>query len=81
MPTFRPNHPADFYAKKKELPIFKNFLSTHNISYSVLISNVTEAILKQRTLKKTNRFKEGKYDYEHYHPLNEVNIAYLTVLQ
>lgn len=73
MPTFRPHHPADFYAKRKELPILKKFLNDRNISYSILVGNVTDSIFKQRTLKKRNRFRNGKYDYEHYHPLNEIH--------
>ena len=72
MPTFRPNHPADFYAKKVELPIIKEYLKKRNISYQVLVENVTKAILKQRTMRRRHRYNKGEYDYQKFHPLDEV---------
>ena len=70
MPTFRINHPADFYVKKKENRILKKFLAINKIQYTPLVSNVTDAILKQRPTRPKK--KNEKYDYEQYHPLEEV---------
>ncbi len=73
MPTFRPNHPADFYAKKTELTIMEEFLKNKSIKYEVLVKNVTEALLKQRTAKRRYRYHKGaQYDYQKFHPLDEV---------
>ncbi|XP_028414408.1 carboxypeptidase B-like [Dendronephthya gigantea] len=73
MPTFRPNHPADFYAKKSELPIIEDFLTNKSIPYRILIRNVTKAIWKQRTTRRRNRYKMGEYDYQKFHPLAEIH--------
>lgn len=72
MPTFRPKHPADFYAKKSELPIIKSFLRNKSIAYSILVKNVTKAIWKQRTIRRRRRYKMKEYDYQKFHPLDEV---------
>lgn len=72
MPTFRANHPADFYVKKAELPIIKDFLQNKSVAYSVLVNNVTEAILRQRTSRRRHRYNKGEYDYHKFHPLDEV---------
>jgi hypothetical protein len=72
MPTFRPNHPADFYATAKQLPIMKEFLQNKSINYSVLVSNVTEKLLKQRTARRRYRYHKKEYDYQKFHPLDEV---------
>ena len=75
MPTFRPNHPADFYAKATELPIMKEFLQNKSIAYSVLVKNVTAALLRQRTARRRHRYHKKEYDYHKFHPLDEVNIT------
>lgn len=73
LPTFRPNRPADFYARKSELPIMKEFLQNRSIAFDVLVTNVTEAILRQRTWKRRHRYDKGKYDYRKFHPLEEIH--------
>lgn len=75
MPTFRPNHPADFYAKKKELSIMKKYLAEKSIAYSVLVDNVTEALLRQRPSTPKHPHNNREYDYEKFHPLDEVQFS------
>jgi hypothetical protein len=52
----------------------KEFLQNRSIAFDVLVTNVTEAILRQRTWKRRHRYDKGKYDYRKFHPLEEVSL-------
>ncbi|NWU23455.1 CBPA5 Carboxypeptidase, partial [Dyaphorophyia castanea] len=70
-----PSHPTDLRVPFPNLQAVKNFLRSHNFSYSIMIEDVQELLdEEQESMRRSRRIKRSSrtFDFASYHTLDEV---------
>ncbi|NXM42936.1 CBPA5 Carboxypeptidase, partial [Gymnorhina tibicen] len=70
-----PSHPADLRVPFPSLQAVKNFLGSHNFSYSIMIEDVQELLDEEKeSMRRSRRIKRSSrtFDFASYHTLDEV---------
>ncbi|NXE42858.1 CBPA5 Carboxypeptidase, partial [Ptilorrhoa leucosticta] len=70
-----PSHPVDLRVPFPGLQAVKNFLDSHNFSYSVMIEDVQELLDEEKeSMRRSRRMKRSSrtFDFASYHTLDEV---------
>ncbi|XP_031963351.1 carboxypeptidase A1-like isoform X1 [Corvus moneduloides] len=70
-----PSHPADLRVPFPSLQAVKNFLDSHNFSYSIMIEDVQELLDEEKeSMRRSRRIKRSSstFDFASYHTLDEI---------
>ncbi|NWW02046.1 CBPA5 Carboxypeptidase, partial [Oreocharis arfaki] len=70
-----PRHPVDLWVPLPSLQAVKNFLDSHNFSYSIMIEDVQELLDEEKeSMRRSRRIKRSPrtFDFASYHTLDEV---------
>ncbi|NXH34192.1 CBPA5 Carboxypeptidase, partial [Myiagra hebetior] len=72
---FSPSHPSDLRVPSPILRAVKNFLDSHNFSYSIMIEDVQKLLDEEKeSMRRSRRVKRSSrtFDFASYHTLDEV---------
>ncbi|NXN81954.1 CBPA5 Carboxypeptidase, partial [Bombycilla garrulus] len=70
-----PSHPVDLRVPFPNLQGVKNFLDSHNFSYSIMIEDVQELLDEEKeSMRRSRRVKRSSrvFDFTSYHTIDEV---------
>ncbi|NXH90710.1 CBPA1 Carboxypeptidase, partial [Edolisoma coerulescens] len=70
-----PSHPVDLRVPFPSLQAVKNFLDSHDFSYSIMIEDVQELLDEEKeSMRRSRRIKRSSrtFDFASYHTLDEV---------
>ncbi|NXA95671.1 CBPA5 Carboxypeptidase, partial [Melanocharis versteri] len=70
-----PSHPVDLRVPLHSLQAVKNFLDSHNFSYSIMIEDVQELLDEEKeSMRRSRRVKRSSrtFDFASYHTVDEV---------
>ncbi|NXS23959.1 CBPA5 Carboxypeptidase, partial [Mystacornis crossleyi] len=70
-----PSHPVDLRVPFPSLQAVKNFLDSHNFSYTITIEDVQKLLDEEKeSMRRSRRIRRssGTFDFASYHTLDEV---------